>query len=132
MPLSIAYKYITEIHRVSLPATLELRDEDGSLLRHRSGRYDNLGRMEALVVHYGSETSTSTISWNDDGTLASITDPLGARISYGYDDSGLYVIRVDSESLGWGSDKLIHGMEQGRGTLKEPHRSEWAEGAACL
>ena len=98
LTLSIAYKYMRTIYRVSLPERLEVRDFDNRLLRRREGTYDSLGRMTALEVFYDSTSSISRISWNDDGTLASVTDPLGAIISYTYDDSGLFVEQIDSTS----------------------------------
>jgi len=98
LTLSITYKYITSIYKMSLPETLRVHDNQNLLLRHRVGTYDSLGQMVALRVFYDSTSSASRISWNDDGTLSSISDPMGAEVSYHYDDSGLFVTRIDSES----------------------------------
>jgi len=69
IPLSISYRYITNFHRVSLPATLELRDEDGSLPRHRRSRYDEYGQRSFIVFGNGVRSDYSYIptvaGWKD-------------------------------------------------------------------
>lgn len=48
LTLSITYKYITSIYKMSLPETLRVHDNQNLLLRHRVGTYDSLGQMVAL------------------------------------------------------------------------------------
>ncbi|WP_306766984.1 toxin TcdB middle/N-terminal domain-containing protein, partial [Olavius algarvensis spirochete endosymbiont] len=118
LTLIISYRYMRDLYRMSLPARLKVRDNDSNLLRHREGVYDSLGRLTALRIFYDSESSTSRISWNDDGTLSSITDPLGTRTSYDYDDSGLFVTRIDVESSDGEEISSHMAWNRAEGTLR--------------
>ena len=50
--------------------------------------YDNRGRLSSVTQSDGVETRTLTLSYNQQGFLASITDPLGRVLSYAYDGAG--------------------------------------------
>lgn len=50
--------------------------------------YDNRGRLSSVAQSDGVETRTLILSYNQQGFLASITDPLGRVLSYAYDGAG--------------------------------------------
>ncbi len=90
------------------PATITVRDGDGQLLRQRSGTFDgrgNLLRLEQTLSggrdpetgspYTGGDRAVWTMTWAGDGSLASITDPVGFQRAYQYDpETGTHITAV--------------------------------------
>jgi len=50
--------------------------------------YDTRGRLTHITQGVGANSRTSTLSYNSEGFLASLTDPLSRRQSFSYDPAG--------------------------------------------
>ena len=55
--------------------------------------YDNRGRLASLTQGTGPDTRTTTLSYNTDGYLNAITDPLGRSTTFTYDAAGRLLSR---------------------------------------
>ena len=64
--------------------------------------YDNRGRVSAVT----RGTRTSTLTYDTDGRLATITDPAGLRTSFSYDPGGRLLSKIlpDSRIIGYSYD----------------------------
>ena len=94
---TIAYRFDPDT-RVTRPATMEVRDATGRLLRGRQGTYDDHGDLERLEytliggrdpesgsTYSGSKNAVWTYTWDEVGNLASSTDPSGYTSTFTYD-----------------------------------------------
>ena len=68
--------------------------------------YDERGRLSAITVGTGSEARAYAFAYNDDNTLASLTDPSGAMARYSHDAAGRLtgLTRADGGTLGFEYD----------------------------
>ncbi|HHH46419.1 MAG TPA: hypothetical protein ENK53_05330, partial [Thiotrichales bacterium] len=82
--------------------------------------YDERGRLSAITVGSGSEARAYAFAYNDDNTLASLTDPSGAMARYTHDAAGRLtgLTRGDGGSLGFEYDANgnLAGLTEASGT----------------
>jgi RHS repeat-associated protein len=94
---SVAYRFDPETW-LTPPASVEVRDGLGRLLRRRAGTYDELGdlvRLEQTLAggrdpqsgapYDGSRNAVSSFSYDGVGNLASAVDPSGYTSTFAYD-----------------------------------------------
>jgi RHS repeat-associated protein len=69
-----------------------LTELDGLLPAHY--QYDSRGRLTAVTVGEGPQARTTGFTYNADGYLDAITDPLGRAVGLGYDAAGRIVTQT--------------------------------------
>ena len=77
-------------------------DSNGTLLRHRSGEYDDLGQLTELRQYFDSYNySVNTLKYDKYGNIASIADGRGATTAYAYDkDENMLVTEIAQSGSG--------------------------------
>ena len=81
---------------IGLPVDIKVYGKDGTLLRHRSGDYDDKGQLKELHQYYDSKNySVSTLKYDSYGNIKSVADSRGATLSYTYDkDENMFVTEI--------------------------------------
>ena len=87
---------------VGLPVDIRVYDSNGTLLRHRSGDYDDLGQLKELRQYFDTYNySVHTLKYDSYGNIKSVTDSRGANLSYKYDkDENMFVNEVSQSGAG--------------------------------
>lgn len=69
--------------------------------------YDARGRVETITVSDGVDVRTTTLTYDVDGFVESVTDPLNQTTTYTYDDVGRVVTQVfpDGRTVGFAYDE---------------------------
>ncbi|MGN0729688.1 RHS repeat domain-containing protein [Treponema sp.] len=71
---------------VGLPVDIRVYDSKGSLLRHRSGDYDEYGQLKELRQYFDVYNySSNFLSYDNFGNIKSVSDSRGATLAYTYD-----------------------------------------------
>ena len=100
-----------EKYFASLPTEIQVRDRAGRVLRKREGSYDgNTGALKVLREYYESgQYLESSITWTNEGNIASISSPTGKRIAYEYDRTlGIYPVKISE--IGKSGSLLYTGL----------------------
>ncbi|MCK5200056.1 MAG: RHS repeat protein, partial [Spirochaetales bacterium] len=96
----------------SLPSRLIVRDSSDEIIRKREGSYDGNGNLIALKNYYNeNDYSEYIFGYKDEngntdkyGNLRSVTDPLGYRKEYTYDNEvHRYVTEIETSSINGGN-----------------------------
>ena len=104
----ISYAQNMPHNMVALPESIEVYDDEDSLLQKRTAAYYlNTGRLETLFLHGDMDTARYDFSYDTFGNMVSVTMPAnvsGQRLvmQYQYDNTvHSYPTRVDNTSLGY-------------------------------
>ena len=95
------------------PSRIRVEDSVGSLMRLREGTYGSSGELLRLDQYERSATSHSyTITYDQYGNLASISDPRGHTVAWSYDDQvHTYATLIRSYNNTMGSPEYDSSME---------------------
>ena len=87
---------------VGLPVDIQVYDSNGTLLRHRSGDYDDLGQLKELRQYFDTYNySVHTLKYDSYGNIKSVTDSRGANLAYTYDkDENMFVTGISQSGMG--------------------------------
>ena len=87
---------------IGLPVDIKVYAKDGTLLRHRSGEYNEKGQLKELYQYYDSKNySVSTLKYDSYGNIKSVADSRGATLSYTYDkDENMFITEVAQHGKG--------------------------------
>ncbi len=70
----IMYDSIPSIHVMALAKNISVY-YGSDLLRSRNADYDNMGRLTSITLNHDGETTVSTYAYNNDGNIATVTQP---------------------------------------------------------
>ncbi|MGC9967116.1 MAG: PKD domain-containing protein, partial [Syntrophobacteraceae bacterium] len=59
--------------------------------------YDSRGRLSAVTAGTGTDTRTTTLGYNANGFLSTLTDPLGRSLGFQYDSAGRITSKTDPD-----------------------------------
>jgi len=97
----------TQLHSLSRPKAVEVRDGAGRVLRSRTAEYDGNGNLTKLVAALGQGRFADTnLKWHTNGLLDYVEGPeneTGQRFktSYGYDPVALTYVAAIEDSHGY-------------------------------
>ena len=97
----------TDNHIIGLPVDIKVYGKDGTLLRHRSGDYDDLGQLTELRQYFDAcNYSVNTLKYDSYGNIKSMADSRGATLSYSYDSKeNMFVTEISQYGKGTDSYK---------------------------
>ena len=97
----------TESYIIGLPVDIKVYGKDGTLLRHRSGDYDDLGQLTELRQYFDAcNYSVNTLKYDSYGNIKSVADSRGATLSYSYDSKeNMFVTEIAQYGKGTDSYK---------------------------
>ena len=92
----------TDNYIIGLPVDIKVYGKDGTLLRHRSGDYDDLGQLTELRQYFDAcNYSVNTLKYDSYGNIKSMADSRGATLSYTYDDDvNMFITRIEQHGKG--------------------------------
>ena len=87
---------------IGLPVDIRVYDSKGTLLRRRSGDYDDLGQLKELRQYFDTYNySVHTLKYDSYGNIKSVTDSRGANLAYTYDkDENMFVTGISQSGMG--------------------------------
>ena len=97
----------TESYIIGLPVDIKVYGKDGTLLRHRSGDYNDLGQLTELRQYFDAcNYSVNTLKYDSYGNIKSVADSRGATLSYSYDSKeNMFVTEISQYGKGTDSYK---------------------------
>ena len=97
----------TDNYIIGLPVDIKVYGKDGTLLRHRSGDYDDLGQLTELRQYFDAcNYSVNTLKYDSYGNIKSMADSRGATLSYSYDSKeNMFVTEISQYGKGTDSYK---------------------------
>ena len=87
---------------VGLPVDIRVYDSNGTLLRRRSGSYDEFGELAELRQYFDAYNhSVNTLKYDKYGNISSVSDSRGATTAYAYDkDENMLVTEIAQSGSG--------------------------------
>ena len=87
---------------VGMPVDIRVYDSNGTLLRRRSGSYDEFGELAELRQYFDAYNhSVNTLKYDKYGNISSVSDSRGATTAYAYDkDENMLVTEIAQSGSG--------------------------------
>lgn len=89
MIATISYEYDTTQNLLAMADTVIVKNHDNTVLRKRTGEYDNIGQVTQISIFYDNNNASNTdITYDSYGNISSLTLPpnsSNARMEYDYE-----------------------------------------------